>query len=136
MVNCFELEKSSPEDAASLPLRYNLEASKAPETTSFKYNTMTRSRFGRTDQYYPECPEQNDWNTDHIRKSILEWKASMNDRGDFHWFHDSSSEPLDPSNPVIEITFDQLVGRTGFEMRKVTYPMANLYPYYHNPSST
>ena len=38
---------------------------------------------------------------------------------DLHWFHDHSSEPLDPINPRIQITFDQLVGRPGFEKLKV-----------------
>lgn len=40
---------------------------------------------------------------------------------DLHWFHGPSLEPLDPINPKIQITFDQLVGRNGFEKLKVRF---------------
>jgi len=52
-------------------------------------------------------------------------KARHLNNEDLHWFHNSSSEPLDPANPKIEITFDQLVGRKGFEKQKASHSVKN-----------
>lgn len=121
MVNCFELatENLTPEACANLPLTLEKICSDLPEET-YKFNTRTRKRFTKADQDYPECPFEKEWNSKDIRNKILSWKSSIEDNQDLHWFHDYSPEPLDLSNPVIEITFEQLVGRQGFEKRKVS----------------
>ena len=76
----------------------------------------------KNEPLYPECMAQKEWNTNDIQDKVLNWKKLIMNNEDLHWFHDSSSEPLDPTNPRIQVTFDQLIGRKGFERRKVIFP--------------
>ncbi len=131
LVDCLEiprenLEELSSENCAAL---FNIFTSnvtlKSSSDDVFQYNLALKTRHLQTDQYYPECPSQDEWNSNDIRQKILDWKSSLFNNEHLHWFHNSSSEPLDLSNPKIEITFDQLVGRKGFERRKVIYLIFN-----------
>ena len=126
MNDCFEVLKNDLEDlsnegCASLFSNFhsNRRFQKAKEET-FKFNAKFRKKFFKGDPFYPECPEQDSWNSVNIREAIKDWKASIFDKEDLHWFHDSSKEPLDPFNPRLNLTFDQLAGRKIFGRRMVT----------------
>ena len=86
-----------------------------------------RQKFFRNEPLYPECMAQKEWNTNDIREEILKWKHIIMNNVHLHWFHDSSSEPLDPINPRIQVTFDQLIGRKGFEKLKVIFTLFKVY---------
>ena len=94
---------------------------------TFKFNTKTREKFFKKDPIYPECLALEDWNTNEIQSEILRWRKSIMNKEDLHWFHDSSPEPLDPLRPRLQITFDQLIGRKGFEKLKVKMFLRQFY---------
>ena len=101
----------------------HFDESKRPSGETFKFNAKMRQKFFRNEPLYPECMAQKEWNTNDIREEILKWKYFIMNNVHLHWFHDSSSEPLDPINPRIQVTFDQLIGRKGFEKLKVIFTL-------------
>ena len=99
----------------------HFDESKKPSDETFKFNPKMRKYNFKNEPLYPECMAQKEWNTNDIQDKVLNWKKLIMNNEDLHWFHDSSSEPLDPTNPRIQVTFDQLIGRKGFERRKVIF---------------
>ena len=117
--DCFAVPKEQLEEATlkgSMPV---FDQSKRTTDQTFKLNAKTRKTHFKNEPLYPECLAHEDWNTKDIQGEILKWKNSIMRNEDLLWFHDSSSEPLDPSNPKIQITFDQLVDRKQFEKLEV-----------------
>jgi hypothetical protein len=131
LTECFEVSKEdldalSTDGCAALFKNFNtIKLFKKSSGETFKFNSKLKARHLETDQYYPECPAQDEWNSKNIQQNIQDWKSSIFNNEDLHWFHNSSSEPLDPANPKIEITFDQLVGRKGFEKQKASHSVKN-----------
>ena len=98
----------------------NLDYQKASQDI-FKVNGRTGKRVNSDFNRPSNCPETTNWNTENIGASILEWKNSVLDEAeeDFLWYFNHSSEPLDLSNPRINITLDQWVGRQPLKKWKV-----------------
>ncbi len=133
LTECFEVSKDdldalSTDGCAALFQNFNtIKLFKKSSDETFKFNSKLKARHLETDQYYPECPVQDEWNSKNIQQNIQDWKSSIFNNEDLHWFHNSSSEPLDYANPKIEITFDQLVGRKGFDKQKASHYFKNNY---------
>jgi hypothetical protein len=115
-------DDSSPRGCSALfDNFYSGKSFEKSSSETFKFNTKTRQKFLNNDQYYPECLYQEVFNSNDIQQKMLDWQVSIFKNENLHWFHNSSSEPLDLSNPRIEITLDQLIGRKGFEHRKASF---------------
>jgi hypothetical protein len=127
LVECSEVSTKALENAftdgcsALLGIFSSNKTLKKSSDETFKFNAKLRKRHQKTDQYYPECPQEDEWNSKDVRQKILDWKYSIFNNEHLHWFHNSSHEPLDPFDPKIEITFDQLVNRKGFEKQKASH---------------
>ena len=119
LVDCHSVPKEKLEELAAEGFVIHIDRHNRLSEATFNFNAKTRETYFKTEPLYPECLAKEDWNTEDIEGEILKWKNSIMNTDDLHWFHDSSSEPLDPIKPRIQITFDQLVGRKGFEKIKV-----------------
>ena len=119
LADCFGVPKEQLEELSAEDYTALFEEFKRPSNKTFNFNAITNQTFFKNEPLYPECMAQEEWNTNDIQGAILKWRNSIMNTEDLHWFHDPSSEPLDPINPRIQITFDQLVGRPGFEKLKV-----------------
>ena len=121
LVDCYVVPKDLLESVSTECYTTNFDDFVRSSEETFKFNAKTREKFFKKDPIYPECLAQEDWNTNDIQGEVLRWRKSIMNNEDLHWFHDSSSEPLDPLRPRLQITFDQLVGRKGFEKLKVKF---------------
>ena len=114
LVDCSEMAKLHAEDTTSSDCASavsNLDFKKVSNEV-FKFNAKTREKVPQHVQDNNlHCPEDTEWNGQEIRGSIVRWKRSILDNSDLLWHLNSSSEPLDLSNPRIQIVLDQWVGR-------------------------
>ena len=119
LVDCFAIPRDHLDELIAEGFMVDLDKCIRPEVASFKLNTRMRNTFLKSDLLYPECLAEKDWDSKDVQGKMLEWKNSIMNNEDLHWFHDSSPEPLDTIKPKIQISFDQLIGRKGFEKLKV-----------------
>ena len=64
-------------------------------------------------EIHPYCPEELDWNTSNVQKSIEDWKFEMNQNIFLSWFHTPTPEPLSQIDPKIDIQIFPYIDRPG-----------------------
>ncbi len=118
LVDCFALD--APSDLANVNvdgcrISFDIGAlSKLSEDNrdKFKYSLKQNEikLYKDIDGKIP-CPDSDDWNKKSIRNSLESWFHTLQN-GEALWFLESDPEPLDPSNPVIDIHLDHYKNRS------------------------
>ena len=75
-------------------------------------------------EIHPYCPEEQNWTTTEVQKSIENWNFEVNQNVFLSWFHVPTQEPLSQIDPQIDIQLFPYFDRPG-SLRGIMKSLSN-----------